>query len=137
MDRGPAAQADLVTRLEARFSQNAALPWSPCHLRARRTPNGIQFSWVRRASGDGDSWALPEVPRGLSVETYVVCVKSSTGASLRIFEVEGPSCLYPVSDELADFGAQQTQITISICQRGPAGRFGYALEERVGVQLNR
>ena len=133
----PAAQADLETRLEARFSQNAALPWSPCHLRARRTPNGIQFSWVRRASGDGDSWALPEVPRGLSVETYVVCVKSSTGASLRIFEVEGPSCLYPVSDELADFGAQQTQITISICQRGPAGRLGYPLEERVGVQLNR
>ncbi|MCE2890333.1 MAG: glycoside hydrolase TIM-barrel-like domain-containing protein [Aquidulcibacter sp.] len=130
----PSALPDLETRLEARFSGSAALPWSPCHLRARRNQSGIQLSWVRRASGDGDSWALPEVPSVVATESYIVTVQSSTGVPLRSIEVEGPSYLYPTSNELADFGAVQTEISLSICQRGPFGRLGYCLEERISVQ---
>jgi len=64
----PSAVPDVETRVEAGFSGRAALPWSPCHLRARRVQNGIQVSWVRRASGDGDSWALPDVPQPIAAE---------------------------------------------------------------------
>jgi CheY-like chemotaxis protein len=132
----PSASPELETQLQASFGGSAALPWSPCHLRARRAVSGIQFSWVRRASGDGDSWALPDVPHGAATESYVVVVKSSTGATLRTIDVYGPAYLYPASDELADFGAVQSEISVSICQRGPVGRLGYRLEQRISVQHN-
>ncbi len=133
----PSVFPDLETRLEARFSASATLPWSPCHLQARRTQDGIQLSWVRRASGDGDSWGLPEVPSVVATDAYVVKVQSPLGVTLRSIEVEGPSYLYPASDELADFGAVQSEISLSICQRGPLGRLGYCLEERISVQHHR
>ncbi|OYU78078.1 MAG: hypothetical protein CFE32_03220 [Alphaproteobacteria bacterium PA3] len=132
----PSALPDAATRVEANFSGRAALPWSPCHLQARRIQSGIQLSWVRRASGDGDSWALPNVPQPIASEGYVVSVLTATGTPLRSIEVQGPSYLYPASEELADFGAVQTQISVSVCQLGPAGRLGYRLEERISVQHN-
>ncbi len=100
------------------------------------TQSGIQLSWVRRASGDGDSWALPNVPQPIAAEGYSISVLNSAGTPLRTSEVQGPSFLYPAVEELADFGALQTQITVSVCQLGPAGRLGYRLEQRISVQHN-
>jgi hypothetical protein len=133
----PSAVPDAATRVDAGFSGRAALPWSPCHLRARRVQNGIQVSWVRRASGDGDSWALPDVPQPIAAEGYLVSLLNSAGTPLRTTEVQGPTYLYPAAEELADFGSLQTQITVSVCQLGPAGRLGNRLEERISVQHNR
>ena len=130
----PSAQPALETQQQASFSGLAALPWSPCHLRARRTSSGIQLSWVRRASGDGDSWALPEVPLVVAKERYVVTLLSVDGAILRSIEVDRPSYLYPTAQEQADFGAAQTEISLSVCQLGAAGRLGHWLEERISVQ---
>ncbi len=130
----PPALSDAETRVDAGFSGRAVLPWSPCHLRARRSQSGIQLSWVRRASGDGDSWALPNVPPPIVAECYRVSVLNSAGTLLRTTEVQNPTYLYPAAEELADFGALQTQITVAVCQLGPAGRLGYRLEERISVQ---
>ena len=132
----PSALPDAATRVEAGFSGRALLPWSPCHLRARRSQSGIQLSWVRRASGDGDSWVLPDVPQPIAAEGYSVSVLNSAGIPLRIIEVHGPSYLYPAVEEIADFGSLQTEITVSVCQLGPIGRLGYRLEERISVQHN-
>jgi hypothetical protein len=132
----PSALLEVETRVEAGFSGRALLPWSPCHLQARRTQSGIQLSWVRRASGDGDSWALPDVSPPIALEGYRVSVQNSAGTLLRTTDVQGPSYLYPAVEELADFGALQTQITVSVCQLGPTGRLGYRLEERISVQHN-
>lgn len=107
----------------------------PCLRHQRPTPLGcIQLSWVRRASGDGDSWALPEVPQVVAKERYVVTLLSVDGAILRSIEVDGPSYLYPTAQEQADFGAAQTEISLSVCQLGAAGRLGHWLEERISVQ---
>jgi hypothetical protein len=92
---------------------------------------------VRRASGDGDSWALPDVPQPIAAEGYLVSLLNSAGTPLRTTEVQGPTYLYPAAEELADFGSLQTQITVSVCQLGPAGRLGNRLEERISVQHNR
>jgi hypothetical protein len=130
----PSTLPDPETRLEAHFSGRAILPWSPCHLQARRSQSGIQLSWVRRASGDGDSWALPDVPQPIVAEAYLVSILNSAGTPLRTAEVQGPTYLYSAVEELADFGAVQTQITVSVCQLGLAGRLGFRLEERISVQ---
>jgi hypothetical protein len=97
---------------------------------------GIQLSWVRQASGDGDCWALPDVPQPIIAEGYLVSILNSAGTLRRTTEVHGPSYLYPTVAELADFCAAQTQITVPVCQLGPAGRLGYHLEERFSVQHN-
>ena len=104
--------------------------------KTNRLSSGIQLSWVRRASGDGDSWVLPDVPQPIAAEGYSVSVLNSAGIPLRIIEVHGPSYLYPAVEEIADFGSLQTEITVSVCQLGPAGRLGYRLEERISVQHN-
>jgi hypothetical protein len=120
-----------------RFNHVASLPeHKRQEFRARRVQSGIQLSWVRRASGDGDSWALPDVPQPIVAEAYLVSMLNSVGTPLRTIEVQGSSYLYPAAEELADFGVIQTQISLSICQMGPAGRLGYRLEERISVQHN-
>jgi hypothetical protein len=91
---------------------------------------------VRRASGDGDSWALPDVPQPIVAEGYLVPILNSAGTPVCMTKVQGASYLYSAVEELADFGALQTQITVSVCQLGPAGRLGYRLEERISVQHN-
>lgn len=130
----PSALPDLVTRVQARFSAQANQPWAPCHVRAHRSQSGIQISWVRRACGDGDSWALSTVPNLTSSERFVVTLLSEAGQSLRSVEVEGVYFLYQNAEELADFGTLQDQIHVSIYQLGPAGRAGHRLEAHISVQ---
>lgn len=132
----PTGLPDIMTQVQASFSGRAALPWSPCHLRAGRTQSGIHFTWVRRACGDGDSWALSDVPHVVAKERYVVTLWSELGDNLRSIEVDEPSYLYSSEEELADFGHPQSHVSISIRQLGPSGLLGYPLEERVSVQTN-
>jgi hypothetical protein len=75
-----------------------------CDPKSKQTSNDIELSWVRRASGDGDTWALPEMPQPIVAEGYLVSMLNSAGTPLRTTEVQGQSYLYPAAEELADFG---------------------------------
>jgi hypothetical protein len=90
-------------------------PLAPVHLRARRTPQGISLTWIRRTRLDGDAWDIVEVPLGETVEQYEIDIRKA-GAVVRTATVAQPAYTYATADELEDFGAAQTELQISLCQ---------------------
>jgi hypothetical protein len=92
----------------------ALMPLAPVHVKARRGPDGVTFSWIRRTRVDGDGWA-GEVPLGEESERYALDVLSGT-AVVRTFDATTPSVLYAAADELADFGAAQTSLHVRVAQ---------------------
>ncbi len=95
---------------------DAALrPFAPVHLRAKRTDDGVLISFVRRARRDGDNWAPVDVPLGEDSERYEIDVLSGVTV-LRTLVGAQPFVLYSNADELSDFGAQQTALSVRVAQ---------------------
>ena len=122
LDHGdPAALA-----LEAVPQSTALRPLSPVHLRARRVAEGIAFGWIRRTRVDGDGWSA-EVPLGEESERYVLDILSGADV-LRTIEATVPSALYASADELDDFGAPQTSLSIRVAQVSATVGRGFVAE---------
>jgi len=115
-----------MTALSASVGPTALTPWSPVHLRGKRTEDGILISWIRRTRRGGDSWDTAEVPLGEESEAYRVEILS--GASVvRTIESAAPQTLYESGDELADFGAPQTALSVRVAQLSALAGAGRAL----------
>jgi hypothetical protein len=100
--------------LTATPGATALKPLAPVHLRARRTGAGVTFTFVRRTRRDGDGWSV-EVPLGEEREAYELDVLSGTTVK-RTLVSDAPSMLYTAADELADFGAAQTSLSVRLAQ---------------------
>ncbi len=99
----------------------AFMPLSPVHIKATRTSEGVELSWIRRTRRDGDAWA-GEVPLNEAGEQYEVDILSGDVVKRSLTSVE-PRILYAAADELADFGAVQTDLSIDVYQTSQiAGR---------------
>jgi hypothetical protein len=110
-DVGDHSMAEIVTG-----ASGAALrPLSPVRPRARRVEAGVAFGWIRRTRIDGDSWDIAEVPLGEESERYEIVIRAG-GETLRSATTSSPAWTYPTSLELADFGALQAEISVSIAQ---------------------
>ncbi len=132
---GP-AQRDLGDPAMAEVTVSAAgsalLPLSPVHPRARRSPEGVALSWIRRSRVGADSWELADIPLGEASERYGVSVLDG-GVPIRTVETPSPSWLYPFGDELADFGEAQAEIELVIVQL--SATMGRGLEWRGRVRV--
>lgn len=104
-----------MTALSASVGATALMPWSPAHVRGKRNEDGILLSWIRRTRRGGDNWDTVEVPLGEDTEAYRVEILSG-GSIIRTLETATPQTLYPSADELADFGAAQTELNIRVAQ---------------------
>ena len=90
-------------------------PLSPVHLRARRSGADIALSWIRRTRIDGDRWDGTDVPLGEDAEAYEVDIVS--GASVvRTIAASGPSATYTAAQQIADFGAAQSSVSVRVHQ---------------------
>lgn len=111
--------------LEATPTAIALRPLTPVHLRARRTDDGVLFSWIRRTRRDGDSWDVIEVPLGETSEAYELDVLD--GATVkRTLSVGTPSVLYANAAELADFGSAPSGLSTSVVQLSATVGRGFA-----------
>ncbi len=64
---GPASRdyADpSYVEVAATAGADALKPLAPVHVRARRGPEGVTLTWVRRTRKDGDAWEPSDVPLG-------------------------------------------------------------------------
>jgi hypothetical protein len=68
-----------------------------------------------------------ELPLGEEREAYAVDVLSG-GDIVRNYQTETPSLLYPTADELADFGAPQSSISIRVAQLSATVGAGFPAE---------
>jgi len=92
-------------------------PLSPVHARARRDGAGnILLSWIRRARQSGAWRDNSDVPLGEEVERYEVDIIGPAGDIRRTFAVTSAEAVYTASDQIADFGAQPTQLDLEIFQ---------------------
>jgi hypothetical protein len=115
---GPAGRdhADpAVAELSATAGPLALMPLAPVRLRARREPEGIRLAWTRRTRVQGDAWEPLEVPLGEDSERYEIDILDGAILRRRLAAAE-PSLLYPGGQELADFGAPQTALSVRIAQ---------------------
>jgi hypothetical protein len=127
-DHGAAAAVTVET-----VPRDTALrPYAPVHLRAVRGVSGIALSFVRRTRRDGDSWEVSEVPVGEADERYEIDILDGTTVK-RVLHATAPYVLYPAADEIADFGAPLSAISVRIAQVSAVIGRGYPLEATVTV----
>ena len=119
----------------ARAGPEALRPLSPVHLRARRAPEGVRLSWIRRARRDGDSWEVAEIPLE-EPEAYRIEVFSAAGARLRTLTADHPDLLYDTAAETADFGGPQDSLDIAVAQVGGLAGPGPASRARLRVRAS-
>jgi hypothetical protein len=96
------------------------------HLKATRDGAGVTFSWIRHARFDGDSW-VGEVPLCETSEAYNVDILSGLSV-VRSLAASSPSALYAAADEVADFGAPQTSLTVNVTQLSATVGRGFAAQ---------
>jgi GTA TIM-barrel-like domain/Putative phage tail protein len=126
-------QADaFAVAFDATPPATALLPLSPVRLRAKREAGGVRLTWLRRTRSGGDSWELAEVPLGEAMEAYRVDILNG-GVLKRRLEVSTPTAFYASADEVADFGAAQTVLSLRIQQISQAAGPGFAAQEIVAV----
>ena len=110
-DHGDMASVSLTLTPQA----NALMPLAPAHLRAQRNDDGIVLSWIRRTRIGGDSWEVQEVPLGETNEAYEIGILKD-GEVVRRLMAGSPSALYAAPDEIADFGAPQSELVVRVAQ---------------------
>jgi hypothetical protein len=90
-------------------------PLSPVHARGRRSGSDLTISWIRRTRRGGDSWDTVEVPLAEEREHYEVDILD--GASVvRTLTTATPSATYTSAEQVEDFGAAQSRVTVAIHQ---------------------
>ena len=134
--RALAASADPSDPLAAQVtltpSAKALQPYAPVRPVARRGAEGVRFGFIRRSRRDADSWEAAEIPLGEDHESYRLEIRAGA-ATRRVIETATPSALYASGDELADFGAPQTVLSLRVAQIATATGPGFAFEGAVPV----
>ena len=76
---GPAIQphdAETFRTVERTFKGVGLRPYAPAHLRAKRSGDDVNLSWVRRTRFGGDDWEI-EPPLNEETERYRVTVEAN------------------------------------------------------------
>ena len=132
---GPASRdytdASYVT-LTATPGALALMPYHPVQARAQRSAAGVTLTFIRRGRLGSDAWDQIEIPLGESSEAYQIDVLNN-GIVKRTLSASAPLVLYAASDELSDFGAPQSALSLAIFQMSAAVGRGFPLNVTLGV----
>lgn len=116
----PATTAESVT-FTGRGS--ALRPFSPVHIEGEQQGNDWVFSWVRRDRLATDI----DVPMSEETEDYEVDIMRN-GEVTRTISVASQTATYTEAQQMADFGAVQSEVTIRVYQISAAVGRSYPAE---------
>lgn len=122
----------LYARATVTASRKALMPYAPTKARAVRTNAGVVISFLRRGRVDADPWEMVDIPLGEASEAYEAEIALPTG--VRTLSATAPSILYPAAQELADFGAPQSTLALSLFQLSATVGRGFPFTGSVTVQ---
>ena len=114
-------------------TNKALRPYAPTKARARRTPAGVVIDFVRRGRLDSDAWEALDIPLGEASESYEADI-SLPASGKRTLTAAATSILYPAAEELGDFGAPQSELTLSLYQMSATAGRGFPLTTTLPVQ---
>lgn len=102
-------------------------PYAPCQVRGRRDGgNNLTITWVRRTRKGGMLVDYKDVDLSELSEAYEVDILSGSTV-VRTLSTTTPTATYSSSNQVADFGSNQTNVNVKIYQvSGYVGR-GYAV----------
>ena len=101
-------------------------PLSPVHLSGGRQPNNDWIiGWTRRGRIDTAWRDSVDVPVGETTESYEVDIMSGTTVKRTITSVT-PEITYTSAQQVTDFGANQTTITVNVYQKSATVGRGFA-----------
>jgi hypothetical protein len=93
----------------------ALRPLAPVGAKARRGPDGVAITCIRRGRIDSDAWEPLDIPLGEESATFRCDIATPRGR--RSLVSRSPSFLYAAADESADFGtAAASALALSIVQ---------------------
>ena len=133
---GPADRdyADPIFAQPTVAATNKALrPYAPTKARARRSGAGVVIDFIRRGRIDSDAWETLDIPLGEASEAYEADIHLPAAATRKL-SATTPSLVYPAADELADFGAPQSALTISLYQISAAVGRGFPLTTTLAIE---
>jgi hypothetical protein len=114
-------------------TNKALRPYAPTQARARRTPAGVVIDFVRRGRIDSDAWEALDIPLGEASESYEADI-SLPASGKRTLTTAAAPILYPAAEELDDFGAPQSELTLSLYQMSATAGRGFPLTTTLPVQ---
>jgi hypothetical protein len=117
---------DSEAHLDSLWQNSGVLPWSPVHVRARRTTAGIEVHFIRRARGDGDALEPADVPASAATPLFKLRIYGPASELRRTLHGAASPILYPAADELTDFGAPVSALAIDLVQVADDQRPGFA-----------
>ena len=126
---GPASRdyADAAyVSASATVTSKALKPYAPAQARATRSAAGVTIGFRRRGRLDADAGEPVEIPLGEDAETHDIDIRAGAAVK-RTLTVATPQALYAAADELADFGAPQATLAVSIAERSTSVGRGFAL----------
>ncbi|MEK4035652.1 glycoside hydrolase/phage tail family protein [Methylocystis sp. IM3] len=122
----------LYVRATATASRKTLMPYAPTRVRARRTEAGVLIGFLRRGRIESDSWETLDIPLGEMSEAYEAEIVLPAGK--RVLLTQTTSILYPAAQELADFGAPQSALTLSLYQMSASVGRGFPFTGTVTIQ---
>lgn len=108
----------------------ARRPLSPAQVRAKRSGSDLTLTWTRRTRRGGDSWETLEVPLSESIESYEVDILNGA-AVVRTIASSTPQATYTAAQQIADFGAPPSNVSIRVYQLNPEWGRGSPAAETV------
>ena len=94
---------------------NIMLPWSVCQVQGTRNSGDLTLTWIRRTRGDGTWKDYAEVPLTETTERYEIDIMSDSTVK-RTLTSTTPTVLYSSSNQIADFGSNQSSLKVRIYQ---------------------
>ncbi|WP_424361435.1 baseplate multidomain protein megatron [Methylocystis parvus] len=122
----------LYVRATVTATSKALEPFAPTQVRAQRTTEGIVIDFVRRSRIDSDAWEPIDIPLGEAREAYEADIVLPTG--IRTLAANAPSILYPAAQELLDFGAPQSALSLSLYQMSAVVGRGFPFTGALSVR---
>ncbi|MDX1922686.1 MAG: phage tail protein [Alphaproteobacteria bacterium] len=102
---------------------NNLKPLAPCHVTANRNSSlDITLAWKRRARSNSEWIDLIDVPLDETSELYDVEIMNGSTVVRSFLNQPSPMLTYTAAQQIADFGAAQSTVTINIYQL--SARFG-------------
>jgi hypothetical protein len=92
-------------------------PYSPVQIGGWRDASGdLTLNWVRRTRVGGEWRDSVDVPLGESTEAYDVEIMDGDTVKRTFSGVTASTLVYTAADQIADFGAAQSSVSVRIYQ---------------------
>ena len=95
---------------------DALKPLSPVNASAKRTTSGVTIRLMRRARINADAWEPADIPLDERIESYEMDILNNGSVIRTVSATSAPMILYPLAQELSDFGVMQTTLTLRLYQ---------------------